>query len=154
MLNKIILKGNLGRDPEIQVTQAGKKVARFSLATSTSWKNEANEWVDHTDWHTVIVYRESAAEWIKTKFRKGDTVYVEGSLKYRYRKDKHGNFHWKPYVTVSEHSGCVEYLRSPCSQLEEDDLETVEPENLDLADDFHTNPEEKARDESQSTQQP
>ncbi|MDP4154216.1 MAG: single-stranded DNA-binding protein [Bacillota bacterium] len=120
MLNKIILKGNLGRDPEIQVTQDGRKIAKFSLATSSSWRDEAREWHEHTDWHQVVVFKETMARWIKNAFKKGDRVYVEGRLMYKHRKDKHGNFHWTTYIIVSEQDGCVEHLRSRHLNLEEE----------------------------------
>lgn len=119
MLNKIILKGNLGRDPEIQVTQDGRKIAKFSLATSSMWRDRAQEWHKHTNWHKIIVYRETTVRWIKDVLKKGDLVYVEGKLMYKHHKDKDGNFHWTTYITISQ-DGCVEHLRSRHLNLEEE----------------------------------
>lgn len=119
MLNKIILKGNLGHDPEIQMTQDGRKIAKFSLATSSTWRDATREWHKHTNWHNIIVYRLTTVNWIRDVLKKGDLVYVEGKLMYKHQKDKHGNFHWTTYITVSE-QGCVEYLRSCHLNLEEE----------------------------------
>jgi len=81
-INKVILVGNLGKDPELRYTPGGKPVATLSVATSTRTKNrQTNAWEDVTQWHRVTVLGD-AAEWAGQKLTKGRTVYVEGSLKY------------------------------------------------------------------------
>lgn len=166
MLNKIILKGNLGNNPEIQMTQDGRKIAKFSLATSSTWRDEGKEWHKHTNWHNIIVYRLSTVNWIRGVLKKGDLVYVEGKLMYKHKKDKHGNFHWTTYITVSE-QGCVEHLRSRHLNLEEemgsssleDRLEISLPEihePEDFAEDpdpENLNPEESSFEDPQTCQQ-
>lgn len=89
-INKVILIGNLGKDPELRYTPGGKPVATLSVATSTRTKNrQTNEWEDVTQWHRVTVLGD-AAEWAGQKLTKGRTVYVEGSLKYGSYTNKDG----------------------------------------------------------------
>lgn len=80
-VNKVILVGNLGKDPEVKYTPGGMAVAKFSLATSFRSKDKASgEWVDHTDWHNIVVWDKLAGiagEYLK----KGGKVYIEGRLK-------------------------------------------------------------------------
>ena len=79
-LNKVMLIGNLGKDPEVKYTPSGMAVAKFSLATSYRSKDKAGEWQDHTDWHNIVVWDKLAGiagEYLK----KGGKVYVEGRLK-------------------------------------------------------------------------
>jgi single-strand DNA-binding protein len=85
-VNKVILIGNVGRDPEIRHLNNGDAVANLSLATTSKYKRN-DEWVEETQWHRVVGYKRSA-EIIQNKISKGMSVYVEGVLKYRqYEKD-------------------------------------------------------------------
>ncbi len=91
-INKVILVGNLGRDPEVITFENGVKKATVSLATTESYKNKEGEWVDQTDWHNIVLWR-----WLAERnLIKGDQVYVEGKIKTRSYDDKDGN---KRYVT-------------------------------------------------------
>jgi len=112
-MNKIFLKGNIGHTPRISLTQDGREIATFSLATSSSWKDETGEWQTHTDWHRIIVFRESAVGWIKDLLQKGDTIYVEGKLTYRQRKDKYNHSRLMPYIVISDSGGKIEHIRKP-----------------------------------------
>ena len=89
MVNKIILIGNLGRDPETRYTPKGKAVTRFSLATSNKWVNTDGEKQQATDWHTIVVWGKQA-EACGQYLEKGRQIYVEGSLRYRAYEDKEG----------------------------------------------------------------
>lgn len=86
-LNKVQLIGNLGKDPELRYTSSGRAVASFSIATSSSWKDQDGNVQERTDWHNIIAWAKLAeicAEWLK----KGRRVYVEGRLQTRsYEKD-------------------------------------------------------------------
>jgi single-strand DNA-binding protein len=83
-VNKIILVGNLGADPEIRYTQAGKKIANMSLATSESWKDrQSGERREKTEWHRVVIFSEGLANIAEQYLRKGSKVYVEGQLQTR-----------------------------------------------------------------------
>lgn len=89
-VNKVILVGNLGRDPEIRTLESGVKVARFSLATTESYNDRnTGQRVDQTEWHNVVLWR-GLAEIAEKYLRKGNQVYVEGKLQTRSYQDKDG----------------------------------------------------------------
>ncbi len=108
MLNQVILEGRLGCDPDIFMTQQGRQIAKFSLATSTTWKDETGEWQTKVHWHEIVVYRDSTIRWIKGVLKQGDLVHVEGRLTYHQWKDSHNQKRRKAQVIVSEHYGKVE----------------------------------------------
>jgi single-strand DNA-binding protein len=88
-VNKVILVGNLGNDPEIRQTQDGKKVANISIATSESWKDKhTGEKKIKTEWHRVVVFNEKVIPFIETYLKKGVKVYAEGMLETRKWQDK------------------------------------------------------------------
>lgn len=94
-VNKVILVGNLGRDPEIRYTQTGTPVTNFTMATSERWTDPSGEKREKTEWHRIVVWgkqAEVAAEYL----RKGRQVYIEGSLQTREWTDREGN---KRYTT-------------------------------------------------------
>jgi len=83
-INKVILVGHVGGDPEIRTTQDGKELAKFSLATTDSWKDKTTgERKDRTEWHRVVVFSQGLAQVIKNYVRKGSKLYIEGSLQTR-----------------------------------------------------------------------
>ena len=83
-VNKVILVGNLGADPEIRYTQAGKKIANLRLATSESWKDrQSGERREKTEWHRVVIFSEGLANIAEQYLKKGSKVYVEGQLQTR-----------------------------------------------------------------------
>ena len=83
-VNKVILVGNLGADPEIRYTQAGKKIANLSLATSESWKDrQSGERREKTEWHRVVIFNEGLANITEQYLKKGSKVYIEGQLQTR-----------------------------------------------------------------------
>ncbi len=89
-VNKVILIGNLGQDPELRYTQGGKAVCNLSLATNERWKDQAGNPQERTEWHRINVWgkqAESCAEYLA----KGRSVYVEGRLQTREWKDREGN---------------------------------------------------------------
>ncbi len=90
-VNKVILIGNLGRDPEIRHTQAGKKIANISVATSESWKDrQTGERREKTEWHRVVIFNEGLADIVEKYLRKGSKVYLEGQLQTRKWQDQSG----------------------------------------------------------------
>jgi single-strand DNA-binding protein len=89
-LNKVMLIGNLGKDPEIRYTQDGSPVATFSLATSESWTDKSGNRQEHTEWHTVVAWTR-LADLCKRYLAKGRQVYIEGRLRTREWNDKDGN---------------------------------------------------------------
>ncbi len=88
-VNKVILVGNLGRDPEIRNSQDGRRIANFSVATSESWRDKATgERKERTEWHRVVIFNDKLAEIAQQYLRKGTKVYVEGQLQRRKYPDK------------------------------------------------------------------
>lgn len=95
-LNKVMLIGNLGKDPELRYTTSGIAVATFSLATSDSWKDQEGNMQERTEWHNIVAWRKLAeicGEWLK----KGKRVYIEGRIQNRSYDDK--NTGQKRYIT-------------------------------------------------------
>jgi single-strand DNA-binding protein len=90
MINKVILIGNLGSDPELRYTTSGTAVATLSVATSRTWKDRDGQKQDETEWHRVIVWAQSA-EFCGNYLSKGSKVYVEGRLQTRKWQDQSGN---------------------------------------------------------------
>jgi len=88
-VNKVILVGNLGKDPETKYTPQGTAVVTFSLATSENRKDKEGNWKEHTEWHRIVVFGKSA-ENCGQYLKKGRQVYVEGSISSRSYKDKEG----------------------------------------------------------------
>ncbi len=89
-VNKATLIGNLGKDPEIHYLEGNIAVAKFSLATTETYKDKAGKPITHTDWHTVVLWR-GLAELAQKYLRKGSLVYVEGKIRNRSWEDKEGN---------------------------------------------------------------
>jgi single-strand DNA-binding protein len=88
-LNKVMLMGNLGKDPEVRYTGSGQAVASFSLATSERFKNKSGEWEEKTEWHNIVLGGKQA-ETAKEYLAKGRTVFIEGRLQTRKWQDKDG----------------------------------------------------------------
>jgi single-strand DNA-binding protein len=88
-VNKVILVGNLGKDPEVRTLENGAKVANFTLATSESYKNREGQRVTQTEWHNIVLWR-GLAEIAEKYLRKGNQVYIEGKIKTRSWDDKDG----------------------------------------------------------------
>tara|TARA_B100000787_G_scaffold74983_1_gene55243 strand:- start:406 stop:813 length:408 start_codon:yes stop_codon:yes gene_type:complete len=89
-VNKVILVGNLGKDPEVRYLDNGVAVANFSLATTENYKNKAGDRVSQTEWHNIVLWR-GLAEVAEKYLKKGASVYVEGKIKTRKWEDKEGN---------------------------------------------------------------
>jgi single-strand DNA-binding protein len=89
-LNKVMLIGNLGRDPEIRYTQDGSPVASFSLATTENWTDKSGNRQEHTEWHNIVAWTR-LADLSKRFLAKGRQVYIEGRLRTREWNDKEGN---------------------------------------------------------------
>jgi single-strand DNA-binding protein len=94
-VNKVILIGNLGRDPEVRYTQSGSAVATLNIATSESWKDQSGQRQEKTEWHKVVVWQR-LAEIAKEYLSKGQKVYIEGRIQTRSWDDREGN---KRYTT-------------------------------------------------------
>ncbi|MCG6895467.1 MAG: single-stranded DNA-binding protein [Desulfobacteraceae bacterium] len=102
MINKVILIGNLGRDPEIRYAPSGTAVANFTIATSERWKDrDSGEWRDRTEWHRIVAFGR-LAEICGEYLSKGRQVYIEGKLQTREWEDKEGNRRFTTEVLANE----------------------------------------------------
>ncbi len=102
MINKVILLGNVGTDPEIRTVESGSKVARIRLATTERiFNRQANETREHTEWHTVIMWR-GLADVADKYIRKGSQIYIEGNLRTRDWVDKENVKHNTTEIVASE----------------------------------------------------
>ena len=104
-LNKVMLIGNLGNDPEVRSTSGGNRVATFSLATSRSWNDAAGAKQEKTEWHRCVVWNSKAsqlADIVERYVKKGDKLYVEGRIEYRQWQDKDGQTRYSTEINVRE----------------------------------------------------
>lgn len=110
-VNKAIIVGNVGRDPEIRTTQDGTKVVNMSVATSETWNDRASgERKERTEWHRVAVFNDRIAEFIESYVKKGAKVYVEGALQTRKWTDQSGAEKYSTEIIVSRFKGEVTLL--------------------------------------------
>ena len=101
-VNKVILIGNLGQDPEVKYMPNGNAVANVTIATSESWKDKnTGEQVDKTEWHRVVFFRR-LAEIVGEYLKKGSKVYIEGKLQTRKWQDKNGKDNWTTEIIANE----------------------------------------------------
>jgi len=105
-VNKVILVGNLGRDPEIRSTQDGTKVANLSLATSESWRDKnTGERKERTEWHRVVIFNERLVDVVEKYVKKGSKLYVEGALQTRKWTDNTGAEKYSTEVVLQRFRG-------------------------------------------------
>jgi single-strand DNA-binding protein len=105
-VNKVILVGNLGRDPEIRSTQDGSKVANLSLATSETWRDRnSGERRERTEWHRVVIFNDKLCEVVERYLKKGSKVYIEGQLQTRKWTDKDGQDRYSTEVVLQRFRG-------------------------------------------------
>lgn len=104
-LNKVMLIGNLGSDPEVRSTNGGNRVATFSLATSRSWNGQGGEKQEKTEWHRCVVWNAKGsglADVVEKYCKKGDRIYVEGRIEYRQWQDKEGQTRYSTEINVRD----------------------------------------------------
>jgi single-strand DNA-binding protein len=106
-VNKVILIGRLGKDPEVRFTQGGKAVANFSIATDESYKDNQGEKQKKTEWHNIVVWGNSVEAFVQKYLHKGDMVFIEGKLQTRSWDDKDGNKKYTTEVNVTDIKGLV-----------------------------------------------
>ncbi len=112
-VNKVILVGNLGKDPEVRRLQSGDPVVNLSLATSESWRDKASgERKEKTEWHRVVIFNKNLAEVAEKYLRKGSKVYIEGQLQTRKWTDKDGAEKYSTEVVLQNFRGELTMLDS------------------------------------------
>ena len=129
-VNKVIIVGNLGRDPEIRSFNNGGKVASFSVATSESWKDKATgEKKERTEWHKVSVTNEALVGVVERFLKKGAKVYIEGQLETRKWIDKEGKDQYSTEVVLRPYRGELTMLDGPKGNAEPTQQQAAEPIN-------------------------
>jgi single-strand DNA-binding protein len=112
-INKVILVGNVGGDPEIRSTQDGREIANFSLATSESWKDKASgEKKEKTEWHRVVIFSQGLAGIVKNYVKKGSKLYIEGSLQTRKWTDNQGVEKYTTEIVLQNFNSTLQVLDS------------------------------------------
>ena len=104
-INKVILVGNLGRDPEVRHTASGAKIVHLSVATSDVWKDKNGERQEKTEWHRVVIFNSNLADFAERTLKKGSKVYVEGSLQTRKFQDASGQEKFSTEVILGSYRG-------------------------------------------------
>ena len=112
-VNKVILLGNLGKDPEIRSMQNGSKLASFSIATSKRWKDkQTQEYKDKTEWHNIVVFGDGLVDIIEKYTKKGSKVYLEGELQTSKYQDGQGNDRYSTKVVLQGYNSNFTLLDS------------------------------------------
>ena len=111
-VNKVILVGNLGRDPETRTMQNGGRVANLSVATSESWKGKDGQRQERTEWHRVVIFNEHLLDVAEKYLHKGSKVYIEGQLQTRKWQDQSGNDKYSTEVVLQRFRGELQMLDS------------------------------------------
>ncbi|MAR20634.1 MAG: single-stranded DNA-binding protein [Flavobacteriales bacterium] len=134
-VNKVILVGNLGRDPEVRYLDSGVAVANFSLATTENYKNKQGEKVSQTEWHNIVLWRglaEVAEKWLK----KGSSVYIEGKIRTNKWEDKEGNTRYNTEILADNMTMLGNRINSDVSDKNDSktvsETKSVNDENDDL----------------------
>jgi len=110
-VNKVILVGNLGRDPEVRSMQDGRSMVNMSVATSDTWRDrQSGERKERTEWHRVVIFNEKLAEVAQKFVRKGSKVYVEGQLSTRKWTDQSGQERYTTEVVIPRFGGALTML--------------------------------------------
>ena len=133
MINKVIIVGRTGKDPEVQHLDSGTAVAKITVATNEVFKNKQGEKVENTEWHNVVLWR-GLAEVVEKYVKKGDLIYIEGKLKTRTWDDKNGSKHYTTEIIADtmQMLGGKKSDRPEAPPLTEDDIPANIPEDDDL----------------------
>ncbi len=121
-VNKVILVGNLGRDPEVRRTNSGDAVTSFSIATTESWRDKSTgERKDRTEWHNVVIFNENLGKIAEQYCKKGSKIYIEGQLQTREYTDRDGNQRKSTEVVLQRFRGELTLLDSKGGARDADD---------------------------------
>ena len=141
-INKVILVGNLGRDPEIRAMQNGDKIVQLSIATSDRWKDKSSgEQREKTEWHRVVIFNEGIGRIAEQYLKKGSTVYIEGQLQTRKWTDQSGQEKYTTEIVLQRYRGELTLLGSrpnsneineaPSDEINQDNKKTDDILNSD-----------------------
>ena len=148
-VNKVILLGNLGQDPDVRTMQNGKKVCTFSIATSDSWKDkETGEKKEKTEWHRVVVFNEGLVGVIENYVKKGSKLYVEGSLQTRKWTDDSGTEKYTTEIVIQGYGGRIDMIGSKGNNQE---IPNYEPkQEIEKENKLENNKEKSVDDKSEN----
>mgnify|MGYP001359870154 FL=1 len=131
-VNKVILLGNIGKDPDVKAMQSGSKLATFSIATSKRWKDkQTQEFKDKTEWHRVVVFGDGLVDIVEKYVKKGSKIYIEGELQTRKWADQQGNDRYTTEIVLQGFNSTLTLLDSKnSSSSSEKSIENM-PDNQD-----------------------
>ncbi len=132
-VNKVILLGNIGKDPDVKAMQSGSKLATFSIATSKRWKDkQTQEFKDKTEWHRVVVFGDGLVDIVEKYVKKGSKIYIEGELQTRKWADQQGNDRYTTEIVLQGFNSTLTLLdsKNSSSSSSEKSIENV-PDNQD-----------------------
>lgn len=109
MINKVILLGRVGSDPEVKISTREEKFAGFSLDTSERFKNKSSEWQEKTQWHRVVCWDPNIAKTIETYVKKGTTLYIEGQIETR-QYDQNGETKYTTEIIIPRFKGILKMI--------------------------------------------
>ena len=128
-VNKVILVGNLGRDPEVRYSQDGNKIVNMSLATSESWTDRSSgERREKTEWHRVVIFNDRLGEVAEKYLNKGSKVYLEGQLQTRKWTGNDGQERYSTEVVISRFRGELTMLDSRANASQDNTISGQEPD--------------------------
>ena len=111
-MNKVILVGNLGKDPEVRHSNAGQKIVNLTLATTESWKDKSGQKQDKTEWHRIVIFNPGLADIAERYLKKGSKAYIEGSLQTRKWTDQNGQEKYTTEIVLGNYRGEILLLDS------------------------------------------
>jgi single-strand DNA-binding protein len=123
-INKVILVGNVGQEPEIRNTQDGREIASFSIATTESWKDKnSGEKKEKTEWHRIVIFSPNLVSVVKLYVKKGSKLYIEGAIQSRKWKDNAGVEKYTTEVVLQQYNSTLQILSNNQNQAEEQEPE-------------------------------
>ena len=130
-INKVILVGNLGRDPEVRHTTSGSKIVHLSVATSDVWKDKNGERQEKTEWHRVVIFNTGLADFAERALKKGTKVYIEGSLQTRKFTDASGAEKFSTEIVLGSFRGELVVLEGRADNAPAGESAESTPDNSD-----------------------
>ena len=146
-INKVVLVGNLGRDPEICHTNSGQKIAHISLATSDTWRDKNGERQEKTEWHRVVVFNANLADFAERFLKKGSKVYVEGAIQTRKFTDASGVEKYSTEIVLNPYRGELVLLDNRAAGAGDSSTETTTSTDTTSANGWDTAPTEGGFDD-------
>lgn len=132
-LNRAMIIGNVGKNPEIRQGKSGKKIACFSVATSETWRDkETGEKKESTDWHRIVCLNEHLSEFVEKYVKKGSKVYVDGTIKTRSYEDNAGTTRYVTEIVLTAYRGEIQLLDGKDKRDDDNNAQTPEePDGFD-----------------------